>query len=191
MSVNQYQLCLQFANTPTNSVSVAQDDTTNNKNHLPTMVQPHQVSNPYSPRTAKIVNDLEIESMGMSSQKQMNNNTSFRQRLDSLISQNDQSLQPNADNSKIYHPVNQMMKDNVGMTENPEFIPQQNNVGSSDMPAALSTGSSNEQNFNKGGNRKTLMQIRRKFGELGPAIGQFNSPHGFCIDAQGNILIAD
>jgi len=39
--------------------------------------------------------------------------------------------------------------------------------------------------------RKSLLQIKKRFGELGPAIGQFNSPHGFCIDAIGNILIAD
>ena len=39
--------------------------------------------------------------------------------------------------------------------------------------------------------RKTLMQIKKKFGELGPAVGQFNSPHGFCLDSTGNILIAD
>ncbi|MES1904678.1 MAG: hypothetical protein MHPSP_000820, partial [Paramarteilia canceri] len=39
--------------------------------------------------------------------------------------------------------------------------------------------------------RKSLMQIKKKFGVLGPHEHQFNSPHGFCLDNDCNILIAN
>lgn len=37
----------------------------------------------------------------------------------------------------------------------------------------------------------TPMQIRCKFGQLGPAKGQFNSPHGFCLGSDEDIIVAD
>jgi hypothetical protein len=39
--------------------------------------------------------------------------------------------------------------------------------------------------------KMTHMQIRCKFGQLGPAKGQFNSPHGFCLGSEEEIIIAD
>lgn len=35
------------------------------------------------------------------------------------------------------------------------------------------------------------MQIRFKFGSLGPSKVQFNSPHGFCLGAEEEIIVAD
>ena len=35
------------------------------------------------------------------------------------------------------------------------------------------------------------MQIRVKFGQLGPGRGQFNSPHGFCLGENEDIIVAD
>jgi len=35
------------------------------------------------------------------------------------------------------------------------------------------------------------MQIRCKFGQLGPGKGQFNSPHGFCLGVEEEIIVAD
>lgn len=41
-------------------------------------------------------------------------------------------------------------------------------------------------------NQKTsAMQIRCKFGQLGPGKGQFNSPHGFCLGSEEDIIVAD
>lgn len=47
-------------------------------------------------------------------------------------------------------------------------------------------------NLNGSGRAKaTPMQIRVKFGALGPARGQFNSPHGFCLGLDEEIIVAD
>nr|7NYQ_A Chain A, Meiotic P26, isoform C [Drosophila melanogaster]7NYQ_B Chain B, Meiotic P26, isoform C [Drosophila melanogaster] len=42
-----------------------------------------------------------------------------------------------------------------------------------------------------GRNKATPMQIRCKFGSLGTAKGQFNSPHGFCLGVDEEIIVAD
>ncbi|XP_055911928.1 brain tumor protein isoform X2 [Eupeodes corollae] len=42
-----------------------------------------------------------------------------------------------------------------------------------------------------GRNKATPMQIRSKFGSLGTAKGQFNSPHGFCLGVDEEIIVAD
>jgi len=42
-----------------------------------------------------------------------------------------------------------------------------------------------------GRSKATPMQIRCKFGALGPARGQFNSPHGFCLGLDEEIIVAD
>jgi len=36
-----------------------------------------------------------------------------------------------------------------------------------------------------------LCVIRSKFGQLGPGKGQFNSPHGFCLGMDEDIVVAD
>ena len=42
------------------------------------------------------------------------------------------------------------------------------------------------------GNRAiNVMQVRCKFGTLGPGKGQFNSPHGFCLGQEEEIVVAD
>jgi hypothetical protein len=40
-------------------------------------------------------------------------------------------------------------------------------------------------------NKLTPMQIRCKYGQLGPSKGQFNSPHGFCLGTEEDIIVAD
>lgn len=51
---------------------------------------------------------------------------------------------------------------------------------------------SDSGNLNGSGRAKaTPMQIRVKFGALGPARGQFNSPHGFCLGLDEEIIVAD
>lgn len=40
-------------------------------------------------------------------------------------------------------------------------------------------------------NKVSPMQIRCKFGQLGPSKGQFNSPHGFCLGTEEDIIVAD
>jgi len=35
------------------------------------------------------------------------------------------------------------------------------------------------------------MSIRCKIGSLGPALAQFNSPHGFCLSPTEDIVVAD
>lgn len=40
-------------------------------------------------------------------------------------------------------------------------------------------------------NKVSPMQIRCKFGQLGPSKGQFNSPHGFCLGLDEDIVVAD
>ncbi|XP_065366495.1 B-box type zinc finger protein ncl-1 isoform X2 [Calliphora vicina] len=42
-----------------------------------------------------------------------------------------------------------------------------------------------------GRNKATPMQIRCKFGSLGTSKGQFNSPHGFCLGVDEEIIVAD
>lgn len=44
----------------------------------------------------------------------------------------------------------------------------------------------------RNGNSKSKdMQIRCKFGQLGANKGQFNSPHGFCLGIDEDIIVAD
>jgi len=35
------------------------------------------------------------------------------------------------------------------------------------------------------------LSCRSKFGQLGPGKGQFNSPHGFCLGMDEDIVVAD
>lgn len=42
-----------------------------------------------------------------------------------------------------------------------------------------------------GRTKATAMQIRCKFGSLGASKAQFNSPHGFCLGVEEEIIVAD
>lgn len=42
-----------------------------------------------------------------------------------------------------------------------------------------------------GRSKATPMQIRCKFGSLGASKAQFNSPHGFCLGVEEEIIVAD
>lgn len=53
------------------------------------------------------------------------------------------------------------------------------------------TGSGNYAHPRSTNPKLTPMQIRCKFGQLGPSKGQFNSPHGFCLGTDEDIIVAD
>ena len=39
--------------------------------------------------------------------------------------------------------------------------------------------------------KSSTSHCRCKFGQLGPGKGQFNSPHGFCLGVEEDIIVAD
>lgn len=53
------------------------------------------------------------------------------------------------------------------------------------------TGSGNYAHPRSNNAKLTPMHIRYKFGQLGPSKGQFSSPHGFCLSADEDIIVAD
>lgn len=53
------------------------------------------------------------------------------------------------------------------------------------------SGSGNYTHPRSNNTKLTPMQIRCKFGQLGPSKGQFSSPHGFCLSADEDIIVAD
>ncbi|XP_060531639.1 brain tumor protein-like [Cylas formicarius] len=55
----------------------------------------------------------------------------------------------------------------------------------------LPSGGNNPNPAVNRGNKVSPMQIRCKFGQLGPGKGQFNSPHGFCLGLEEDIIVAD
>ncbi|XP_012286456.1 B-box type zinc finger protein ncl-1 isoform X2 [Orussus abietinus] len=53
------------------------------------------------------------------------------------------------------------------------------------------SGSANYVRLRSTNPKLTPMQVRSKFGQLGPSKGQFNSPHGFCLGTDEDIIVAD
>ncbi|KOC64429.1 Brain tumor protein [Habropoda laboriosa] len=53
------------------------------------------------------------------------------------------------------------------------------------------SGSGNYAHPRSNNTKLTPMHIRYKFGQLGPSKGQFSSPHGFCLSADEDIIVAD
>ncbi|XP_078042465.1 protein meiotic P26 [Augochlora pura] len=53
------------------------------------------------------------------------------------------------------------------------------------------SGSGNYAHPRSNNAKLTPMHIRCKFGQLGPSKGQFSSPHGFCLSADEDIIVAD
>lgn len=68
-----------------------------------------------------------------------------------------------------------------------------NMSGNSSGPPSTNGLSTFSQQVRSGANanKVTAMQIRCKFGQLGPSKGQFNSPHGFCLGNDEDIVVAD
>ena len=73
-------------------------------------------------------------------------------------------------------------------------------IGSGMIMSALNNSSSNQATFSGNGNlnppvrqngKMANMQIRTKFGVLGSGKTQFNSPHGFCLGIDEEIIVAD
>ena len=48
-----------------------------------------------------------------------------------------------------------------------------------------------QQQFKLGFDLTAFVYFRCKFGQLGPGKGQFNSPHGFCLGMEEDIVVAD
>lgn len=66
------------------------------------------------------------------------------------------------------------------------------NTTQSSPDAAINKFATHNLNHGTPGRAKALsMQIRVKFGALGQARGQFNSPHGFCLGLDEEIIVAD
>ncbi|KAL3265607.1 hypothetical protein HHI36_009811 [Cryptolaemus montrouzieri] len=59
------------------------------------------------------------------------------------------------------------------------------------LASILPTSSNNPSTTITRSNKVSPMQIRWKFGQLGPSKGQFNSPHGFCLGLEEDIIVAD
>lgn len=64
-------------------------------------------------------------------------------------------------------------------------------TGGSGMNSPNSTGSAGQFPPVRRTNKTSAMQIRCKFGQLGPGKGQFNSPHGFCLGSDEDIVVTD
>jgi hypothetical protein len=73
----------------------------------------------------------------------------------------------------------------------PPLVPLNGNAGT--VPSSgLTTFTGGEGHLHLRTRGKiSAMQIRSKFGQLGPGKGQFNSPHGFCLGMDEDIVVAD
>ncbi|KAG7199886.1 hypothetical protein KM043_014332 [Ampulex compressa] len=56
---------------------------------------------------------------------------------------------------------------------------------------APGTGTGSYTHARTNNSKLTPMHIRSKFGQLGPSKGHFNSPHGFCLGTDEDIIVAD
>lgn len=65
------------------------------------------------------------------------------------------------------------------------------NTGSSNVANSTTSNFGNHARSSATNPKLTPMQIRSKFGQLGPSKGQFNSPHGFCLGTDEDIIVAD
>lgn len=68
----------------------------------------------------------------------------------------------------------------------PDDIP-----GPDPLSSILPSTSNNTPSAITRSNKVSPMQIRWKFGQLGPSKGHFNSPHGFCLGLEEDIIVAD
>ncbi|XP_063923563.1 brain tumor protein isoform X2 [Zophobas morio] len=64
-------------------------------------------------------------------------------------------------------------------------------IMSDPMSNILPAPTTNPNGTHTRSNKVSPMQIRSKFGQLGPNKGQFNSPHGFCLGLEEDIIVAD
>lgn len=66
-----------------------------------------------------------------------------------------------------------------------------NSVGPSNSVVANFTGNGNLNPPVRQNGKMTNMQVKDKFGTLGAGKSQFNSPHGFCLGLDEEIIVAD
>ncbi|KAK3099629.1 hypothetical protein FSP39_007220 [Pinctada imbricata] len=87
----------------------------------------------------------------------------------------------------------------IGSNSNMNWnAPPTNSIANNISGGGFSSGNFNTPSSSTGqcppvrrGNKMSAMQIRCKFGQLGPGKGQFNSPHGFCLGVDEDIVVAD
>ena len=83
-------------------------------------------------------------------------------------------------------PMVPFLSDDLGDSVHNMPVMLGNSVGS-----MTGSGSGNFSHPRSTNVKVTPMQIRCKFGQLGPSKGQFNSPHGFCLGTDEDIIVAD
>uniref|UniRef100_A0A182N4M2 B box-type domain-containing protein n=1 Tax=Anopheles dirus TaxID=7168 RepID=A0A182N4M2_9DIPT len=79
------------------------------------------------------------------------------------------------------------------------ILPVPPNMPNLDGPGGMNGGGGSDMAMSRfqpsmcvnGRTKATPMQIRTKFGSLGQTKGQFNSPHGFCLGVDEEIVVAD
>uniref|UniRef100_A0A182Q792 B box-type domain-containing protein n=1 Tax=Anopheles farauti TaxID=69004 RepID=A0A182Q792_9DIPT len=79
------------------------------------------------------------------------------------------------------------------------ILPVPPNMPNLDGPGGMNGGGGSDMTMSRfqpsmcvnGRTKATPMQIRTKFGSLGQTKGQFNSPHGFCLGVDEEIVVAD
>ena len=79
----------------------------------------------------------------------------------------------------------------VGLSSDPRVSPLAHPVLSSPTPPNSCTNTPTPPVALSRQGKVNVMQIRCKFGQLGPGKGQFSSPHGFCLGMDEEIVIAD
>lgn len=70
------------------------------------------------------------------------------------------------------------------------YSPSSPSLSQSDLPAVTSRSLAYSTSRLQNG-KSSAMQIRSKFGQMGSSDGQFNSPHGFCLGVEEDIIVAD
>ncbi|RZF38650.1 hypothetical protein LSTR_LSTR003456 [Laodelphax striatellus] len=68
------------------------------------------------------------------------------------------------------------------------YSPSSPSLSQSDLPAVTSRSLAYSTSRLQNG-KSSAMQIRSKFGQMGSSDGQFNSPHGFCLGVEEDIIM--
>lgn len=90
--------------------------------------------------------------------------------------------------NRCQSPGMDLLNDFAGLSASTSpILPNGSSMGGDDI--SLSNFQSNLASSGRG--KATPMQIRCKFGSLGASKGQFNSPHGFCLGVDEEIIVAD
>ncbi|KAJ9585219.1 hypothetical protein L9F63_002982, partial [Diploptera punctata] len=102
---------------------------------------------------------------------------------------------PNLEINTAIPPLNGAPFQSLSSTPSPILSQPDELLGDSlhNMPVMVGGGgpAGNFHHPRAASGKLTPMQIRCKYGQLGPSKGQFNSPHGFCLGTEEDIIVAD